>query len=323
MKLLNKHFQNSNSTKVSTLSSLFSDLKSNGKTILLLGAVLASPIFSTAQEFGEPLPEPIPAPKCNNVFGWTNFLPTSIPANKDFLMLCPEYNRVKMGQTNFAKLTVGKGLLSPDQIDDFKLNWTENFKYFKSIELDNKTAIKWRNPGYSNGELAWSHGIVQDEKYGLKFLRSQSDFTNEPGKSSFGIRNNGLVEVNDVDFYVNNGNANIIGNGYITGDEYLNGDLHVGTNAYVCGTLKSTEIIVEANTAWCDYVFEDDYELMSFSELRQYLKENKHLPNVPAASKVETEGINVAQMNVTTMEKVEEMYLYILQLEARVKELEK
>lgn len=71
-----------------------------------------------------------------------------------------------------------------------------------------------------------------------------------------------------------------------------------------------------------DYVFESDYELMSFDELRTYINKNKHLPNVPSAKVVEANGADLGEMNRIMVEKVEELTLYILQLEARLKKLE-
>jgi hypothetical protein len=71
-----------------------------------------------------------------------------------------------------------------------------------------------------------------------------------------------------------------------------------------------------------DYVFESDYKLLSFDELRSYINENKHLPNVPSAKVIEANGADLGEMNRIMVEKVEELTLYILQLEARLKKLE-
>jgi hypothetical protein len=71
-----------------------------------------------------------------------------------------------------------------------------------------------------------------------------------------------------------------------------------------------------------DYVFAEDYELMSFSDLRSFLEKNKHLPNVPSAKECEADGVDLGEMNRILLEKVEELTLYILQLEERVKVVE-
>lgn len=71
-----------------------------------------------------------------------------------------------------------------------------------------------------------------------------------------------------------------------------------------------------------DYVFSPTYNLMSLSELRIFIRENSHLPNVPSAAEYEKTGVDLGEMNRVLLEKVEELTLYILQLEERVNQLE-
>lgn len=71
-----------------------------------------------------------------------------------------------------------------------------------------------------------------------------------------------------------------------------------------------------------DYVFASDYALMSFQELRDFIAVNKHLPNVPSAKEYEETGVDLGEMNRVLLEKIEELTLYILQLEDRMNELE-
>ncbi len=86
------------------------------------------------------------------------------------------------------------------------------------------------------------------------------------------------------------------------------------------GYVYAREINVKMG-ALPDYVFEDDYELMSFQELRAFIGENGHLPGVPSAEEVSDNGMEVAQMNAVLLEKVEELTLYVLQLEEELNEL--
>jgi hypothetical protein len=71
-----------------------------------------------------------------------------------------------------------------------------------------------------------------------------------------------------------------------------------------------------------DYVFAPSYRLMPLSELRTYINVNRHLPNIPTAEEVEENGVDLGEMNRLMMEKLEEMTLYILELEERISELE-
>ena len=61
---------------------------------------------------------------------------------------------------------------------------------------------------------------------------------------------------------------------------------------------------------------------MPLSEVDAFIQENKHLPNVPAAKEIVENGMEVGKMQVKQMEKIEELYLHVIQLEKRIKALE-
>ena len=65
---------------------------------------------------------------------------------------------------------------------------------------------------------------------------------------------------------------------------------------------------------WADYVFEDDYKLMSLKELDQYIKANGHLPNIPTSEEVVKDGVDLGEMNSKLLEKVEELTLHTIDL---------
>jgi len=97
----------------------------------------------------------------------------------------------------------------------------------------------------------------------------------------------------------------------------ISGKVNIGTsssniNLDVKGTIRSEEVRVCVNQG-CDYVFEDDYELMNLNDLHSFIKTNKHLPDVAPAAEMEAEGINLSEMNALLLRKVEELTLYILQ----------
>ena len=74
--------------------------------------------------------------------------------------------------------------------------------------------------------------------------------------------------------------------------------------------------------AFPDYVFGEQYELMSLTHLRTYIETQKHLPGIKSASEIEEEGIGLGELAKIQMEKIEELTLYILQLEERINMLE-
>ncbi len=123
-------------------------------------------------------------------------------------------------------------------------------------------------------------------------------------------RNNGAVSTL---FMQNNGGQVQIGGTAVP----------TGFTLSVAGKAICTELRVQLTGAWPDYVFDSKYKLPSFDKLRQYINENKHLPNIPAAKDIEKSGMDVGDMQRRMMEKIEELTLYVLELEKKVSALEK
>lgn len=99
--------------------------------------------------------------------------------------------------------------------------------------------------------------------------------------------------------------------------------VHNDAQLSVYGKVIATSFYVTtASGVWADYVFEKNYKLMSIKETEAFVKEFKHLPGVPSAKEVEANGINLAQTNIQLLEKLEEAYLHIMELNKRVEELE-
>ena len=88
------------------------------------------------------------------------------------------------------------------------------------------------------------------------------------------------------------------------------------------GLLQVKEVKVTL-TGWPDYVFGEDYKLMSLGETEQYIKENGHLPGVPSAHEVEEEGLSLGEMNARLMQKVEELTLHVIELQKQIDEMKK
>lgn len=107
-----------------------------------------------------------------------------------------------------------------------------------------------------------------------------------------------------------------------SGTMTIDGAASIGTGFYCSwgGHVKTKELVVTLE-GWSDYVFDSDYKLMPLGELEHYVSENKHLPNIPSATEVEKEGVNVGEMNALLLEKIEELTLYIIDLQKQIDEL--
>jgi hypothetical protein len=85
---------------------------------------------------------------------------------------------------------------------------------------------------------------------------------------------------------------------------------------------ERVRVDVASENGWADYVFAEDYKLMSLEEIEVYVQEHNHLPNIPSASEVVEEGIDVAEMNKLLLEKVEELTLQLIEVNKRMKAIE-
>ncbi len=73
---------------------------------------------------------------------------------------------------------------------------------------------------------------------------------------------------------------------------------------------------------WADYVFNDDYDLIRLREIENYINTHGHLPEVPSTSQVQNEGIDLGQMNILLLKKIEELTLHLIEKEHQVQGLQ-
>ena len=85
-----------------------------------------------------------------------------------------------------------------------------------------------------------------------------------------------------------------------------------------CILAKNVKINTSSNY-WPDYVFSPDYELMSLDDLDIYISNNKHLPGIISAKEIKEQGnVDLGEMNVKLLEKIEELTLYIIDLQKQI-----
>ncbi len=90
----------------------------------------------------------------------------------------------------------------------------------------------------------------------------------------------------------------------------------------VKGQIHAQEVKVDLNGAIApDYVFNKDYQLTSLDSIKNYIDQNKHLPEVPSAKEMEKNGVQLGEMNMLLLKKIEELTLYVIELKREVSEL--
>jgi len=105
-----------------------------------------------------------------------------------------------------------------------------------------------------------------------------------------------------------------------------NGNVGIGTinpqaKLAVEGNIVAKEIKVKTDIAVPDYVFEPGYEILSLEETESYIRAHKHLPEVPSAVIIATEGLDLAEMNLILLKKVEELTLHLIEKDKELKKV--
>ena len=116
----------------------------------------------------------------------------------------------------------------------------------------------------------------------------------------------------------------------IDGTITLNGKVGINTDnttddyaLAVAGGVLANKVFIQSADDWPDYVFDPGYERMSLSELERYVLDHGHLPDVPSAEEMATRGaVDLAETQTMLLRKIEEMTLYVIELEKRIAELE-
>ncbi|MFK7786110.1 MAG: hypothetical protein AB8B56_13395 [Crocinitomicaceae bacterium] len=86
--------------------------------------------------------------------------------------------------------------------------------------------------------------------------------------------------------------------------------------------IRTQKIKVDIGSGiWADYVFTPEYKLMPINDLEQYISTNNHLPGIPSSSEVEEQGVDLGEMDAKLLEKIEELTLYVIDLQKQVEEL--
>ena len=89
----------------------------------------------------------------------------------------------------------------------------------------------------------------------------------------------------------------------------------------VKGTIHATQVRIDLSGALADYVFDKNYKLMDLKDVENYVNEHSHLPEVPSASEVATNGMDLGEMQNKMLQKIEELTLYVIKQQKEIEAL--
>lgn len=184
----------------------------------------------------------------------------------------------------------------------------------------NGGAIRHKNPG------GYPYGINIDVDFPAGWSREYSVTYGAAGKMfAWGANGNGSAL--NYAYIGGNSTADVVST---TPWMVFRPDGNVGIGTTTPGTYKlavegtiGARRVKVTQSAWADFVFHPDYQLPSLKEVESYIKANQHLPEIPSAAEVEKEGLDLGEMNKKLLQKVEELTLYIIQLNKKSEALEK
>jgi hypothetical protein len=121
----------------------------------------------------------------------------------------------------------------------------------------------------------------------------------------------------------------------INDDIYNNGKVGIGVNnfptsvgaedvsfykLFVKGGVLTEEVRVALDSEWADYVFKKEYKLPTLQEVEAHIKKEGHLKDIPSAKEVKDNGVELGEMNKLLLQKIEELTLYVIDLNKKVEE---
>lgn len=162
---------------------------------------------------------------------------------------------------------------------------------------------------------------------GVRAYGTQSDY----GRKSFSIEHSFYGQTNSsINFYRGDdkfgGDISFNTSSNIEQVRILhNGNVGIGTASpgsklTVAGNIAAREVKVSVN-AGADFVFHQDYDLESLQELESFIKKNNHLPEIASAKDMQSEGMNLSEMNIKLLQKIEELTLYVIKQQKDIEEL--
>lgn len=204
-------------------------------------------------------------------------------------------NTTKTAMTMLSNGNVGIGTTTPGT----SLNIVGTVRVNSgTIQLDNNQSISAKNTSGTYASIFFGGGDNNAYIGDYNGLFSQTKFVSGHGGYSFATGTSGGTNRMVID---------------------TSGNVAIGTNnpqgykLAVNGSMIATSIKVKSYGSWPDYVFKPSYNLLSLSEVKSYIDQNQHLPDMPSEQEVAKNGVDLGEMVKLQTKKIEELTLYLIQ----------
>ncbi|WP_185155128.1 hypothetical protein [Chryseobacterium sp. c4a] len=137
------------------------------------------------------------------------------------------------------------------------------------------------------------------------------------------IKSTGHVVGRVSSFYLDSGNGGSGGLRFFTRDAgQLKEKMWIAANGNVSisNKLEAKEIKV-TNSPTADFVFEDTYQLPKLENVEKHIKEKKHLPEIASAAEMRKEGVNIGELQIKLLQKIEELTLYSIEQNKMIEQM--
>ncbi len=190
-----------------------------------------------------------------------------------------------------------------------------------------------------NASLEFREGIVErgrfvagNGNFVINSLTDSGDKLQVTGSSRFSPGSSELKINGDVNaniYMESGGEIRFRPEGFTTNKIIMGGDQMLkvdGSSLFtqkmiVDNEIESTRVkVTQTPGGWPDYVFRPTYKLQTLNELEKYIQANGHLPNIPDAMEVETNGQDLGAIQAKLLEKIEELTLYTIAQDKSLKD---
>jgi hypothetical protein len=211
--------------------------------------------------------------------------------------------------------------------------WTGWNKYWHSGNLNNSSSDFSAKNLYAYGAIGIAPALAEANILTEGLAVSRAGYVNQ--KAIFNY-SGGTLNIIAHDIQNNTGYINLqTWNGTSDVSRFFirtDGNIGIGTSEPgfkldVCGTIRAKEVKVDL-TGNCvpDFVFKTDYKLMDLKTLESFVTTNLHLPEIASEKEMVENGVNMKEMQMKLLLKIEELTLYTIdqnkKLEAQNKKIQ-